>query len=235
MIGYPDASYNNNPDKSTQRGLAIFIANVRLENQPDAWGSLVDYESTKIKRTVLSTTVSELYGLMKCFGTCMFMQGLWMDMTGEDLEIHIRTDANNLVTTATKTTLPEQKETIHMISSLRSEACSGSMDDLAHVVTDCQMADCLTKDKPKAMEGLKNAVETGRLPQVDTHPPFRVLMQNKHKAYFTYWLTKNIKSVSEVSYFLMVPVRSEIQDYLSKPKGFFTKFRDAFASQWQRQ
>ena len=122
-----------------------------------------------------------------------------------------------------------------MISSLRSEACSGSMDDLAHVVTDCQMADCLTKDKPKAMEGLKDAVETGRLPQVDTHPPFRVLMQNKHKAYFTHWLTQNIKNVSDVSYFLMVPVRGEIQDYLSKPKGFFTKFRDAFALPWQRQ
>ena len=123
-----------------------------------------------------------------------------------------------------------------MISSLRSEACSGSMDDLAHVVTECQMADCLTKDKAKAMEGLKLAVDTGRLPQVDTHPPFRVLMQNKHKAYFTHWLTQNIKNVSQVAYFLMVPVRSEIQDYLApKPeRGFFSralaKTRDAFAS-----
>ena len=151
----------------------------------------------------------------------------------------IRSDANNLVTTATKTTLPEQKETIHMISSLRSEACSGSMDDLAHVVTDCQMADCLTKDKPKAMEGLKNAVETGRLPQVDTHPPFRVLMQNKHKAYFTHWLAQNINNASRISYFLMVPVRAQIQEHLApKPEqGFFSrvlaKTRDAFAS-WRR-
>ena len=96
-----------------------------------------------------------------------------------------------------------------MISSLRSEACSGSMDDLAHVVTDCQMADCLTKDKPKAMEGLKKAVETGRLPQVDTHPPFRVLMQNKHKAYASYectdelisWLVCNVRSHFGSSHF----------------------------------
>ena len=159
-----------------------------------------------------------------------------MDMTGEELEIHIRTDANNLVTTTTKTTLPEQKETIHMISSLRSEACSGSMDDLAHVVTDCQMADCLTKDKAKAMEGLKLAVDTGRLPQVDTHPPFRVLMQNKHKAYFTHWLTQHINNASQVTYFLMVPVRAQIQEHLApKPdQGFFSKMfkktRDAFAS-----
>ena len=48
LVGFPDASYNNNPDKSTQRGLAIFIANVRLEGEVDAWGSMVDYESTKI-------------------------------------------------------------------------------------------------------------------------------------------------------------------------------------------
>ena len=95
LIGYPDASYRNNSDKSSQRGLAVFVATERTKNQTDAWGSLVEYESTKIKRTVLSTTVSELYGLMKCYGTCLFLKGLWMDMTGQILPIHIRTDANN--------------------------------------------------------------------------------------------------------------------------------------------
>ena len=32
-----------------------------------------------------------------------------MDMTGSGVPIHIRTDASNLVTRATKATLPEQK------------------------------------------------------------------------------------------------------------------------------
>ena len=150
-----------------------------------------------------------------------------MDMTGEDIEIHIRTDANNLVTTATKTTLPEQKETIHMISSLRSEACSGSMDDLAHIVTKYQMADCLTKDKASAMECLKNAVATGRLPAVDTHPPFRVLMQNKHKAYLANWITRNLKEAAQVTYFMMVPVREEVQNALNTPKSFFSKLKQS--------
>ena len=42
----------------------------------------------------------------------------------------MRTDANNLVTTAGTTHLPEQKETIHMIQMLRREAVSGSIEDL---------------------------------------------------------------------------------------------------------
>ena len=73
------------------------------------------FESHKINRTVLSTTVSELYAFMKCYGTCQFLRGLWMDISGTAAEIHMRTDANNLVTTASTTHLPEQKETIHMI------------------------------------------------------------------------------------------------------------------------
>ena len=64
----------------------------------DTRGSLIDYESHKIKRTVLSTTVAELYAFMKCYGSAQFYRGLWMDMTAQPLEVHLRTDANNLVT-----------------------------------------------------------------------------------------------------------------------------------------
>ena len=78
----------------------IFIAEPRNDKVINPRGSLVDYESQKIKRTVLSTTVSELYAFMKCYGTCQFLRGLWMDITGTIAQIHMRTDANNLVTTA---------------------------------------------------------------------------------------------------------------------------------------
>ena len=96
-------------------------------------GSLIDYESQikKKKKTVLSTTVAELYSFVKYFGSCQFLQGLWMDISGEVANIHMRTDAKNLVTTARPIHLPEQRETIHMISMLRKEACSGSIHDLA--------------------------------------------------------------------------------------------------------
>ena len=68
-----------------------------------------------------------------------------MDMPGEVAEIHMRTDTKNLVTTARTIPLPEQKETIHMISILRNETSSGSTHDLAHISTQNCLAVCLTK------------------------------------------------------------------------------------------
>jgi hypothetical protein len=60
------------------------------DNTRHSAGSLVDYESQKIRRTTLSTTVAELYSLMKCFGACQFIRGLWMDISGEASPIHMR-------------------------------------------------------------------------------------------------------------------------------------------------
>ena len=96
-----------------------------------------------------------------------------MDMTAQPLEVHLRTDANNLVTTAASTRLPEQKETIHMIQTLRQEACSGQMHDLAHVLTQYCLADPLTK-KSVSPTLLISTVQTGILREVDTHPPLQV-------------------------------------------------------------
>ena len=184
IVGYPDAAYRNNSDSSSQRGQAIFLAEPRNKHQ-NSRGSLVEFESHKINRTTLSTTVSELYSLMKCFGTCQMLRGLWMDISSAHADVHIRTDANNLVTTASSTHLPEQKETIHMIQMLRKEACSGSIDDLAHVRTEVCLSDCLTKASAKATN-IRLAVETSVLPDVDMHPSFRTLMQ--HKAFLHEWL-----------------------------------------------
>jgi hypothetical protein len=212
----PDAAYRNNSDKSSQRGQVIFLAEARKPKQVNTKGSLVDYESQKIKQTVMSTTVSELYAFMKCFGTCQFLRGLWMDMTGLAVEIHMRTDANNLVTTASTTHLPEQRETIHMINQLRTEACSGRIDDLAHVVSEDCLADPLTKNSAKP-DALIKAVTTGWLPNVDKHPPFRELMRNRHKAFMTLeeWIIHNIPAAGDVKCFLGMPVECGIKRCLA--------------------
>ena len=89
-IGFPDASYRNDEDRS-----------------------LVDYESQKINRSVLSRTVAELYSFMACFGSCQLLRGLWIDLSGEVADIHMRTDAKNLVTTARTIHLPEQRNNPH--------------------------------------------------------------------------------------------------------------------------
>ena len=126
----------------------------------------------------------------------------------------MRTDANNLVTTAQTTHLPEQKETIHMINQLRTEASSGAIDDLAHVVTQDMLGDCLTKSSIKP-DNLIKAIETGVLPNVDRHPPFRELMKNRHKAYeLADWCVYNLKEVREVTSFLLFPIASAIAHVL---------------------
>ena len=221
LIGYPDASFKNNEDHSSQRGQCIFLAEQRKtftgrnrpsgkekwvsDGNPNAKGSLIDYESTKIRRTTLSTTVAELYSFMKCYGTCLYLKGLWQDISGTEAEIHMRTDAHNLGTTAATTHLPEQKETIHMIQMLRREANSGRIDDLAHVVTSDCLSDCLTKHSAKP-DALVKAVETGIIPNTDSHPPFRSLLE--HKAYVTEWIFDFISSPHYVISILDEPIHA---------------------------
>ena len=201
ILGFPYASYRNNDVGSSLRGMTVFLAESRERSSKDgmAYGSLIDYESSKIKKTMLSTTVAELYSFMKCFGSCQFLRGLWMDIPGEVTTIHMRTDAKNLVTTARTIHLPEQKETIHMISMLRKEACAGSIRDLAHIPTPNCLAHCLTKASAKA-DILITAVKTGRLLEVDTHPDFGTLME--HKAFLSTWCKTFLHTREKEVFFL---------------------------------
>ena len=185
LIAMPDAAFRNNSDKSSQRAMVIFMGEQRKAKQKNTKGSLIFFESSKIKRTTLSTTVAELYAFMKCYGTCQMLRGLIKDITGYSTDIHMRTDANNLVTTASTTHVPEQQETIHMIQMLRKEACSGAIADLSHIRTQWCLADCLTK-KSASPQALIDAVRSGCLKEVDAHPPFRSLIE--HKANMRGWL-----------------------------------------------
>ena len=97
-----------------------------------------------------------------------------MCISGEVANIHMRTDAKNVATTA---------RTIHL-PMLRKDACSGSMHDLAHIPTPNCLADCLAKASAKEAN-LITAVKTGTLLDVDIHPDFRTLME--HKAFLSTW------------------------------------------------
>jgi len=135
-----------------------------------------------------------------------------MDLTGTHAEIHLRTDAKNLVSTASTTHLPEQKECIHMITMLRKEALSGSIHDLAHVVTGDMFADCLTKNGAKP-DNLIKVVQEGRLFNADKHPSFRSMMQHRHKAYHVLanWCLANIPNIHDVTSFLGFDIQQSLQ------------------------
>ena len=101
-LGFLDACYRNNDDGSSQRGMTVFLALSRERSWRDGmtYGSLIDNESQIFFFEVLSTAVAELYSFMKCFGSCQFLHGLWMDVSSEVANIHMRTDSKNLITTA---------------------------------------------------------------------------------------------------------------------------------------
>ena len=200
-----------------------------------ACGSLIDYESTKIKKVVHSTTMAELYALFKAFGTCLSLKGLWKDMTAQDVQIHVRTDANNLVTTAQTTRQPEQKETLHLINQLRHETCSGLIDDLSHVTTDVMMADPLTKKSERVpADTLVKAIRTGVIPNADKSPPLRELMQNKHKAFTVYgsnehlaeWCVRNLERPLEIETILGIPIKHDIMAVWAYPDWYMHHMDD---------
>ena len=222
LVGYPDAAYRNNPDHSIQKGSVICIAEARSSSSTSARGCIIEFESHKINRTVLSTTVAELYAFNKTFGTSLFLKGLWMDISAMKIDVHMRTDANNLVTTAKTTHLPEQKETIHMIQQLRKQATSGDIDDLGHVVTQWQLADCLTKSSIKP-DVIIQAADSGILPNVDASPEFRRLLQ--HKAYLVHWCAHNLHSAPNMLAFLDVDVSEYVQAHFARAGSFSHFFR----------
>ena len=80
----------------------MFLAESRERSSRDGmtYGSLIDFESEKSKKTVLSSTVAELYYFMKGFVHLSFSVDYGLDISGEVANIHMRTDAKNLVTTA---------------------------------------------------------------------------------------------------------------------------------------
>lgn len=135
-----------------------------------------------------------------------------MDLTGTHAEIHLRTDAKNLVSTASTTHLPEQKECIHMITMLRKEALSGAIHDLAHVVIGDMFADCLTKAQAKP-DNLMKVVNEGILTNCVEHPSFREMMKDRHKACFNLasWCISNVPDIHDVVSFLGMDIRQSIR------------------------
>ena len=116
----------------------------------------------------------------------------------------MRTGAKNLVTTARTKHLPEKKGTIHMISMLRKEACSGSVHDLGSI----------TKASAKA-DNLITALQTGKLLDVDIHPDFRTRME--HKAFLSTWCKTFLHTREKEVFFLSTLKISLVQTHQEGP------------------
>ena len=50
LMAMPDAAFRNNSDKSSQRAMVIFMSEPRKEKSRNSRGSLIFFETTKIKK-----------------------------------------------------------------------------------------------------------------------------------------------------------------------------------------
>ena len=58
----------------------------------------------------------------------------------------MRTNANNAMTTATSTLLPEQREMVNLIQMVTQEACTCQMHGCANMLAQCCLGDILKKE-----------------------------------------------------------------------------------------
>ena len=86
-----------------------------------------------------------------------------------------------------------------MISTLRKEACSGSIHDITHIPTTNCLADCLTKASAKT-DNLITALETRKLLDDDIHLDLRTLME--HKAFLSTWCKTFLHTREKEVFFL---------------------------------
>ena len=92
-----------------------------------------------------------------------------------------------------------KNKTIHMISLLRNETCSGSISDLAHISTQNCLADCVTKSSAKA-DSLITALKAVRFLEVDVRPNIRTLME--HKAFLSTWCATFMHTRERIVFFV---------------------------------
>ncbi len=175
IVSIPDASFHGNADKSSQMGICVFVVKARKTASHHAGGNLIGFQSHKIKKQTLSTTVAELYALLKGFGIGQYLKTLWVDISRRNVPLELRTDANSLMETARTTHAPEQKETTHMIDVIRRVTSTGAIDDLHTLSVSYALhcnADSLTKTIAKPDQLIKT-VNSGLIECLDLHPPFR--------------------------------------------------------------
>ena len=105
-----------------------------------------------------------------------------------------------------------------MIHMLSYEACTGSMQDLAHVASADMMADALTKSRCGNFSHLKASIDIGVIPNTDAQPNFRESIQTHHKAFLSEFACKFINfdiDYDRVYSFLGIYIEQEMCTYLS--------------------
>ena len=167
IIGFPDATHRNNEDGSSQRGMTVFLAELRERSSKD--GTVVRksywlWESERSKRLCSLQPWQNCIFSRNALVHASFSVYYWWTY---QVKLHKfaweMTHKNAGDDQQEQFTWPEQKETVHMISMLRKEASDQGVFTILptfHLRTVWQIV--WRKSSAKA-DNLITAVKTGRL------------------------------------------------------------------------
>lgn len=166
LIVFPDGSFANNKDLSSQLGYIAVLANeAKVGDAYEIYGNAVHWRSTKCKRVTRSVLASEIYGMVNGFDMGIAMLTTLRMVTSElglpAIPLVLATDSYSLYECLVKLGTTDEKRLMIDLMALRQSYERREISTVRWINGLDNPADALTKGTPnKALERL---ISTNRL------------------------------------------------------------------------
>lgn len=130
------------PHEEATQGGRIFALTNDDGHYVAAW---IYWESRKVKRVCRSTATGEILSLQDCFDTSMWLQQIWLELTGQKLRVRLIVDSRGALNNVTTTTLPTEKRLRIDLGDLRKGLRKGKFE-ITWVPSRANLSDPLTKE-----------------------------------------------------------------------------------------
>jgi Reverse transcriptase (RNA-dependent DNA polymerase) len=130
------------PHEEATQGGRIFALTSEDGHRVAAW---IYWESRKVKRVCRSTATGEILSLHESFDTSMWLQQVWLDLTGKTISIRLVVDSMGALSNVVTTKLPAEKRLRIDLAALRQGLRRG-LFVITWVPSRANLSDPLTKE-----------------------------------------------------------------------------------------
>ena len=154
LVGYSDAAFSNNRDRTSQLGRIILLTDEHDKAIPIVFKS---YKSRRVTRSVLS---AEVIAFAVLSDDAFAIRTQFEEATCRALPMHLLTDSKSLFDIISKGSRTNEKRIMVDIYSARQSYQAREISNIGFVRSENNIADGLTK--PKMQSALLNLLHTGR-------------------------------------------------------------------------
>ena len=147
ILGYTDSSFGNLPDGGSQGALVLFL----IDRQ--GLGSLLSWQSRRIRRVANSSLSAECIAAVECLEISVYTQTLLCDLIArdpKDVPISILTDNKSLVDNVHSTVPVSNRRLRIEIGAIREMIRKREIEELRWIPDKFNLANPLTKDGASA-------------------------------------------------------------------------------------